>query len=215
MTTTEQDLRASEVAWDLEPLVDGRGEAGVDELLAEAESLVAAVVARRGTVAALDAAGLAELMRDVAAVHDRISRAGSYAGLRFAVDTGDAARGALMQRVEARSGVLASELVFLDLEWLEVDDERADALLADPQLAFCAHHLRTVRASRPHRLGEEAEQVDIQRSLTGVSAWGRLFDELTSATRVVLDGEEAPLELALSRLASDEACARAAARSTS
>jgi oligoendopeptidase F len=211
MTTTEQDLRASEVAWDLEPLVDGRGEAGVDDLLAEAESLVAAVVARRGTVASLDAAGLAELMRDVAAVHDHISRAGSYAGLRFAVDTGDAARGALMQRVEARSGVLASELVFLDLEWLEVEDERADALLADPQLAFCAHHLRTVRATRPHRLGEEAEQVDIQRSLTGVSAWGRLFDELTSATRVVLDGEEAPLELALSRLASPDRDARAAA----
>ena len=103
----------------------------------------------------------------------------------------------------------SSDLV--ELEWLEVDDDRADALLADERLAFCAHHLRTVRASRPHRLGEEAEQVDIQRSLTGVSAWGRLFDELTSAIRTDLDGEDAPLELALSRLSHPERPVRAAA----
>ncbi|MFM7061286.1 MAG: M3 family oligoendopeptidase [Actinomycetes bacterium] len=211
MATTEQDLRASDVAWDLEPLVDGRGEAGVDELLDEAAVLIDRIVARRGTVGDLDAPGLASLMRDVAAVHDRIGRAGSYAGLRFAVDTADAGRGALMQRVESRSGVLASDLVFLDLEWIAVDDARAAELLADPELAFCAHHLRTVRSSRPHRLGEEAEQVDIQRSLTGVSAWGRLFDELTSATRVDLDGEAAPLELALSRLSNPDRAVRAAA----
>jgi len=211
MAISEQDLRASEVAWDLEPLVDGRGEPGVDALLDEAADLIERIVARRGAIAELDVDGFVALMRDVAAVHDRIGRAGSYAGLRFAVDTADAGRGALMQRVEARSGVLASELVFLDLEVIALDDARAEELLADPRLAFCAHHLRTVRSSRPHRLGEEAEQVDIQRSLTGVSAWGRLFDELTSATRVDLDGEEAPLELALSRLSNPDRTVRAAA----
>ncbi|MFM7270779.1 MAG: M3 family oligoendopeptidase [Actinomycetes bacterium] len=211
MTSTDTDLRAADVAWDLEPLVDGRGEAGVEALLDEAEALVARIVERRGTVAGLDADGLAALMHDVAALHERIGRAGSYAGLRFAEDTADPTRGALVQRTETRAGMLGSELVFVELEWLEVDDDRADALLADERLAFCAHHLRTVRASRPHRLGEEAEQVDIQRSLTGVSAWGRLFDELTSAIRTDLDGEDAPLELALSRLSHPERPVRAAA----
>ena len=33
MTQTEADLAASDVAWDLEPLVDGRGAAGVDAAL--------------------------------------------------------------------------------------------------------------------------------------------------------------------------------------
>ena len=55
MTSTETDLRAADVAWDLEPLVDGRGEAGVEALLDEAEALVARIVERRGTVAGLDA----------------------------------------------------------------------------------------------------------------------------------------------------------------
>ena len=40
MTSTDTDLRAADVAWDLEPLVDGRGEAGVDALLDEAEAKV-------------------------------------------------------------------------------------------------------------------------------------------------------------------------------
>ncbi len=36
-TTTDTDLTAADVAWDLEPLVDGKGEAGVDELLDDAD----------------------------------------------------------------------------------------------------------------------------------------------------------------------------------
>ena len=34
----ESDLTAADVAWDLEPLVDGRGVAGVDALLDDAEA---------------------------------------------------------------------------------------------------------------------------------------------------------------------------------
>ncbi len=205
------DLLASDVAWDLEPLLGGRGEGGVDALLDEAAVIIARIVSKRGSIASLDAEGLAALMHEFAAVNDCIGRAGSYAGLRFTVDTADAQRGALMQRIESRAGILASDLVFFDLEWIAVDDDRAEALLADERLAFCAHSLRTLRSTRPHRLGEEAEQVDIQRSLTGVSAWGRLFDELTSSAEVVIDGEPAPLELALSLLSTPDREVRAAA----
>ena len=58
-TTTDADLTAADVAWDVEPLVDGKGEVGVDELLDEADRVAASVAERRGTVAQLDAAGLA------------------------------------------------------------------------------------------------------------------------------------------------------------
>ena len=37
MTITEADRTAADVAWDLEPLVDGAGAAGVDALLDDAE----------------------------------------------------------------------------------------------------------------------------------------------------------------------------------
>ncbi|MBJ7382454.1 MAG: oligoendopeptidase, partial [Acidimicrobiia bacterium] len=83
------DLLASDVAWDLEPLLGGRGEGGVDALLDEAAVIIARIVSKRGSIASLDAEGLAALMHEFAAVNDCIGRAGSYAGLRFTVDTAD------------------------------------------------------------------------------------------------------------------------------
>ena len=88
-TTTDADLTAADVAWDLDPLVDGKGEAGVDELLDEAERVAASVAERRGTVAQLDAAGLVSVMLELGTIAELVGRAASYASLRFAADTTD------------------------------------------------------------------------------------------------------------------------------
>ncbi|QGG96315.1 M3 family oligoendopeptidase [Actinomarinicola tropica] len=210
MTATDDrldaDLTAEDVAWDLETLVDGRGAEGVDDLLAAADALADRIAARRGQVAQLDAAGLDEVMREQAELHTLVGRAGSYAGLRFAVDTADAAVAALMQRVDERSTAIGTRLLFFDLEWAAVDDDHAERLLADERLAWCAHHLRNVRRYRDHLLSEPEERILTEKAATGRNAWSRLFSELTSAISVELpDGqggtETAKLETALSRLA--------------
>src|SRR5438270_2580287 len=103
MTTVDTDLTAADVEWDLEPLVEGRGDTGVGALLDDADRRAGALASYRGRIGALDAAGLATLMHELAAIGDAVGRAGSYAGLRFAVDTADPARGALLQRVEERA----------------------------------------------------------------------------------------------------------------
>ncbi len=150
MTPTETaDRTAADVAWDLEPLVDGRGIAGVDAQLEAADALAASLETRRGHVAELDAAGLAALMHETAELAELLGRAGSYAGLRFSVDTSDPELGALMQRVEERSTAISTRVLFFELEWAELSDERVDELLADDQLAFCRHHLRSARRYRP------------------------------------------------------------------
>ncbi|MFM7070045.1 MAG: M3 family oligoendopeptidase, partial [Actinomycetes bacterium] len=66
--------------------------------------------------------------------------------------------------------------------------ERAEALLGNPVLDFCAHHLRGVRKYRPHLLSEPEERLLTEKSVAGASAWVRLFDELTSAVEVDLPG---------------------------
>lgn len=190
----------SMVAWDLEPLVDGRGIDGVDALLAEADELAGRIEEYRGRVAEIDAAGLGAVMALIADLEDRLGRAGSYAGLAFAVDTADPTRGALMAKVEERGTAVATRVLFLDLEWAAVDDARAEALLADPALEFCAHSLRSARRYRAHLLGEPEEKILAEKTMTGASAWSRLFNELTSAIDVTIDGEAMGLEAALSRL---------------
>src|SRR6478736_4643875 len=137
----DADLAAADVAWDLEPLVEERGAAGVDEHLAAAEACATRIEESRGTIASLDAAGMAAVMQHVAELQEHLGRAGSYAGLRFTVDTTDAERGALMQRVDEESTAIATRVIFFELEWAAVPDDQAEALLVDDQLAFCAYSL--------------------------------------------------------------------------
>ena len=68
-------------------------------------------------------------MAELEAIVDRVGRAGSYAMLRFAVDTADPANGALLARVQERATAIETKLLFFELEWAALDDERADELL--------------------------------------------------------------------------------------
>jgi oligoendopeptidase F len=215
-TTTDADLTAADVAWDLEPLVDERGEAGVDELLDQADRVAASVAERRGTVAQLDAAGLASVMRELASIAELVGRSASYASLRFAADTTDPGRGALLQHVEERATAVNTKILFFELEWAALPDDRATDLLADERLTFCRHYLAAARHYRPHLLTEPEELVMTEKAVTGRSAWSRLFSELTSTIAVDLDGGRVSLEEALSRLTSpDRGERRAAAESVS
>jgi oligoendopeptidase F len=208
---TATDLTAADVAWDLETLLPGPGDEGVDTLLDEADALTARVGPFRGRIAQCSADELVELVTLLASLSDVIGRASSYAGLRFATDTSDPARGALMMRVEERATAMSTQLVFFELEWAALDDAAADAHLADPRLEFARHHLQSVRRYRPHLLTEPEEVVLTEKNITGASAWVRLFDELESAIALDLDGESVSLETGLSRLGSPDPETRRAA----
>jgi oligoendopeptidase F len=212
VTATDVDRTGADVAWDLEPLVDGRGEAGAAALLDDAERRATDLGGYRGRVADLDAAGTADLMHELATITELIGRAGSYAALRFAVDTSDPARGALLATVEERTTAISNELLFVELEWAALADEHVAAIIDDPALAFCRHHLLSVRRYRPHLRTEPEERILADKAVTGRSAWSRLFSELTAVLTVELDDGPAALEPALSRLqAPDREVRRAAA----
>ena len=127
--TTENvaDPDVEGIAWDLDPLLDGAGEgaAGVEALLDRAqERATAFAAAHAGKVADLDGAGLAAAMRDLETLQDLVGRAGSYAMLRFTTATADPERGALLQRVQERATQIETDLLFFELEWAALDDER-------------------------------------------------------------------------------------------
>src|SRR5450759_5257491 len=201
------DPELEQTSWDLDPLVDGQGEAGARAQLQEALERAQAFAARyAGKFVELDSAALEEAMRELAAIEELAGRAGTYAGLRFSVDTSDPAHGALLQEVQERATQIETTLLFFELEWAALSEGQAEALLADERLEFCAHHLRNVRRYREHLLSEPEEKILAEKSVTGASAWSRLFEELTSAIEVhpegtrQSDGETISLDVALSRL---------------
>jgi oligoendopeptidase F len=198
-----EDPELLQTAWDLDDLVDGRGDPGalalLDDVAGRAERFAAA---HAGKVAELDQHGLRTAMEELVELHDRAGRAASWASLRFAVDTADPERGALLQKVQEKLTGVQTRLLFFELEWAALSDEHAEELLAGEGLDFCRHYLRSERRYRPHLLSEPEERMDAEKQLTGSTAWTRLFEEQTAAVRVSLPDLEdpAPLEVALSRL---------------
>ncbi len=211
------DPELLEAAWDLSPLVEGAGEAGVRRLLDDAlERARAFAASYTGQLAEIESSGLATAMHELEAVHELLGRAGSYASLQFATDTADPARGALLQLVQERATAIETLLLFFDLEFAALDDERAEQLASAPELEFCRHHLRSVRRYRPHLLTEPEEKILAEKSISSQSSWARLFGELVAALRVQLGDEEIALDVALSRLQDpDRERRRAAAQAVS
>jgi oligoendopeptidase F len=197
------DATLEAARWDLEPLVGRRGADGVEQMFTEARDRAETFAQRhKGRVGELGAEGLADAMHELGAIHDLAGRAGSYAVLRFSLDTADPERGALMQRARELSAAIETTLLFFELEWNQVPDDRADELLASDALDFCRHYLRTLRRYRPHQLSEPEERILTETDVTGASAFQRLFTEHTSAIQTDLPDSDEPvsLEEALSRL---------------
>jgi oligoendopeptidase F len=183
-STTDADLSAADVAWDIDSILpDG---ASPSSLFDRADALADGLVPLRGRVGELDAGAVADAMHTMAELHDVMSRAVYHAMLAFSVATDDPARGAAMAAAQERSTAIGTKLIFFDLEWAAADDDHAAAVLADPRLDFCRHHLDNLRLSRPYLLSEAEETIVAEKSQTGFSAWTRLFDELTSAITVDL-----------------------------
>ena len=215
MSTEVADPEVLEVAWDLAPLLDGHGDdpvAAVDAMLADAQQRADRFAERyAGHVAELDGPGLAEAMHELGDLQELVGRAGTFSGLHFSTDTADPARGALYQRVQERATPIETKLLFFELEWAALDDDRAEQLLATDGLEFCRHHLRTARRYRPYLLSEPEEKVLAEKALTSRNAWSRLFEEQVAALEVELEDGAPPvsLEVALSQLHSADRPTRA------
>jgi oligoendopeptidase F len=162
-----------DVRWDLSHLLEGDGvdgapdEAAVGALLDRAEELAETFArAYEGHVEELDGPGLVEAMRRLAEISELAGRAANFAHLRFAADTEDPANGALMQAVSERGAAIQTKLLFLELEWVQVPDGRAEEPLETDGLEFCRHHLRMERRYRPHLLSKPEETIATELSVT-------------------------------------------------
>ena len=200
-------MTLDDVAWDLSPLVFGEDAAGVDRLLAEADVRAGAFAqSHAGRIEELDQPAFAAAIKELQELSELASRAGNYAMLKFSIDTADPALGALLQRVQEKGTAIETQLLFFELEWAALDDERAEELLAADGIDTARHFLRSARRYRPHLLTEPEEKILAEKNVSGSAAWSRLFSEQVSALEVDLPGEEDSVTLdgALARLMSPD-----------
>jgi oligoendopeptidase F len=204
MTTTEL-TGAEDIAWDLSDLYESGDDPRLEADVQEAEDAAGAFRDRYyGKTAELSPAELREAIEERERVEAILTRAIYFAHLQFATDMADPARGALVARLTEKGAALDTQLLFFGLEIADLDDDVAEKLIADEELEKWRHWLRSLRKFRPYLLTEAEEKIVTEKSVSGVSAWGRLYEELLGAIRVDLDGDEIGLEEAMSKLYSGD-----------
>ncbi|MBX9760657.1 MAG: M3 family oligoendopeptidase, partial [Beijerinckiaceae bacterium] len=88
----------------------------------------------------------------------------------------------------------STHLLFFTLELNRIDDEVLNRAMASGPLAHYRPWVEDVRREKPYQLDDKLEQLFHEKSVTGRSAWNRLFDETISAMRFKVNGRELSLE---------------------
>ena len=195
MTTTDAapaGRRAAGVHWDLSPLVADAADAR-RRLTAGLERCRAFESRYRGTLATIDAAGLAEALAELAAIDNDLSRVASYVHLRESVDVTAEENRDLSAAVDRAMVEAGNALRFFDLEWIALPDELAGPLTEAPEMAGDRHYLEALRRFAPHTLSEPEEHMLSERSPAASGAWQTLFGQITSTLEMPFDagdGEE-------------------------
>lgn len=192
---------AEDVVWDLSIFYaspdDPALQRDMDAVMEQAEAFAERY---RGRVAQLNASEMLEAIQTLEQLYDRSGRIGSYASLLYSTDTTHPQYGALIQKVTEYGAEFNQKLVFFELEWNLVEDEAARKIIDDPLLARYRHMLEAERRYKPFQLSEIEEQLLVEKSVTGRSAWTRFFTQLVSAIRVDYDGQKLTLTQALTKL---------------
>lgn len=158
----------------------------------------------RGRIAALEIPEFLESLQEYERIIGLIRRIGSWSQLLWSTDTGDPQLGKLVQEATELGSDVSQMLVFYNLEWLAMEEEKAREWIESPELRPYRHYLTVSRLYRDHMLDEGQEQVLSAKNVTGRSAWVRYFDETMSSSRYRLDGEELTQQEVLSRLHSPD-----------
>ena len=203
--------------WDLSGLYPGIELADVRDDLARSDTMCRAFAEQyRGGLAALAGGpkggkALAAAIREFEAIDDLIGRIASYAQLVHSGDTTDPVRSKFYGDVQDRITAASTHLLFFPLELNRIDDMVLTDAMADPALAHYRPWIEDVRKEKPYQLEDRVEELFHEKSVTGPSAWNRLFDDTIAALRFKVGGKKLPLEPTLNLLQDRDGKTRKAA----
>jgi oligoendopeptidase F len=164
----------------------------------------------QGQIRQLSSTEFAGALKAYEEIDARIAKVGTYISLCYAQAMGDAEIGRFYATTQESLTQSASQLLFFSLEINRLEEKQIEALLAAAELAHYRPFVRDCRVLAPYQLEERLEQLLLEKSLTGFSAWNRLFDETLAGMRFKVGDEFLPLEATLDLLADKSAQKRQA-----
>lgn len=124
------------------------------------------------------------LLNELECVDLVAGRVSAFGDLWFSENTGCEDARAFVAKMEQLSAELANKTLFFSLWWKKIGDSVADRLLAGAgKNKYFLEHLRKLRM---HSLEENEEKIINLKDLSGVEAFNKLYDLITSSFRFPL-----------------------------
>src|SRR5262245_48520729 len=139
-------------------------------------------------------AGLVEAVKRYEALDDLLGRLGSYAQLVYAGDTTDPVRAKFYGDVQDRLTTASTHTLFFTLELNRIDDTVLERAMQDPALGHYRPWIEDVRKEKPYQLEDRVEQLFHEKSVTGYSAWNRMYDDTIAGLRFKVGAKSLAIE---------------------
>lgn len=195
--------------WNLADLYPSPESPELDRDMAEARREAEAFRADyQGRVADLGGAELGRAIARYESLSDLMGRLMSYAQLVYAGDMASPENGRFFQTIQEKVTDLGSETLFFTLELNRLEDGPLAVKMRDPAAAHYAAWVRDLRVFRPHQLSDEVEKLLHEKSVTGASAWNRLFDETLAGLRFPIGRRKLTLSDTLDMLSDKDGAKR-------
>lgn len=120
---------------------------------------------------------LLTLLQEYEFIQQQAAKPLIYAQLLFSENSTNPQHGAFLQDMRAKHLEIYQKLLFFELELLQLSNQVLIQFTKDKILANYHHFLKLLLVNKPHRLTETEEKIINDKSLTGRTAFVRLFDE--------------------------------------
>lgn len=193
-------------SWDLSAYFSGKDDPRIFATLAQAKKRAEAFANHwRGNITeATPVSDILLAIQELEAIMQEGQKPVHYASLLKTTDSVTPEHGALEQKTQTIYTELYNQIIFFELELLQLSEEALQKLADAEELSNYRHFLLNLLKTKPHRLPEREEQIMNDLSLTGNGAFTRLFDEELSQKKfpVLVMGktEEWPEEKVLNML---------------
>jgi oligoendopeptidase F len=203
MSQTSPDSAAG-IRWDLRELYQNADDPAIDSDLAKTLRRAKAFEKKyRGKIQALKPAQAKRLLKaivELESLYERMDRPMVFAMLLHSGKTDDPTHGALLSRTQEQRTKINKHLIFFDLEWVKLGQSTAKKLIGRPCLKKYRHWLQQKRVWKPYYLSEPEEKILDVKSMTGRTAFGRLFEETTASMMCPFRHDGAMSELSVQEI---------------
>ena len=154
---------------------------------------------------------LAKAVQRYEVLDELMGRLISYAGLVHAGNTTDPVRSKFYGDVQERLTASSLHLLFFTLELNRLGDAALEKAMQHPAFGHYRPWVEDIRKEKPYQLEDRIEQLFHEKSMTGYSAWVRLFDETIASLRFKVQGKTLVIEPTLNLLQDSSGVKRKAA----